>query len=61
MNTGIDEKPKTIGLDTGLRWRCRVCIHRQEPIDGEEWPYHCKKVMELRAWVRFVHLEEVTT
>ena len=48
----IIEVPTTHAIETGIRWACLTCNHRQEPIEDEEWPYHCGMIMKMQPWYR---------
>ena len=38
------EKDKS-AIKTGMDWKCTICFYKQEPLEGEEWPEHCGKLM----------------
>lgn len=41
-------------LDAGIHWKCTVCGLKQEPVEGEEWPYHCGQTMKIQPWYRLL-------
>ncbi len=41
-------------IETGTHWKCKACGHVQEPVDDEEWPYHCDTIMSMTSWYRIV-------
>lgn len=49
-----------LDVETGIRWYCKVCAHYQEPVENEEWPYHCDTIMSMRPWYRPIAVKEPT-
>ena len=46
---------KQLIMDIWFEWVCR-CGHRQNPIENEEWPSHCKELMRY-ATVKKLRVE----
>ena len=48
-----------IGATINQVWVCRTCNHRQEPVENEEWPFHCGGTMRLGHTYRLIGREAV--
>ena len=47
-----------IGIKTGIRWDCKVCGCKQEPVEDEEWPTHCGEMMKMVPWYRLMAVQD---
>jgi len=45
-------------LETGLSWKCKICLFRCEMVENEEWPSHCGTLMKMNPWYRFKYEPE---
>lgn len=39
---------KELVLNVWFEWKCEICNKRQNPINDEEWPKCCNKLMKYQ-------------
>jgi hypothetical protein len=48
-----------IKIDVKTIWKCK-CGHHQDVVDGEEWPSHCKKLMNITSTYQLIPIDFLT-